>query len=160
MENRKRLAKVQVVIWGRIKDPLKNVGQFLIWLVAISIVISTFNFPILAENEDKPMLNHIPLVLWSVVTMLYFGIRSYRRSRSFDTGIKDGIVAAAIVYAGIALFSVVVADMSREIEMIRHSPVWQLIVLMEAVLLYAGTVIVIEKTLDCTACMAHSQSRE
>ena len=151
MGNWKRLAKVWVDVWGRIKGPLKNIGKFITWLIAFSIIISTFNFPILAESEDMPRLNHIPLVIWSSVTMLYFGIRSYRRSRSFDTSVKDGIAAAAIMYAGIALLSVVITDMSREIETIRHSPVWQFIVLVEVALIYAGTMIVIERTLDGAA---------
>ena len=125
----------------------KYVGLFFLYWLAIGLAVSSFVFPILADEAGQPRLNHIPLVIWSLVTAIAVGVRSYRVSKSLEVSVTDGIVAGAIMYGGIALVSTVVKDMAQDVMAIRSDVFWSVIIAFEIALVSAGTMILIRRSI-------------
>ena len=125
---------------------LKHIGLLVVYWLAVSLAVSTFDFVLMAETQDQPRLNHIPLLIWSLATVVVVGFRSHRITRSLERSVLDGIVAGAIMYGGIALVSVALQDMTRDFEAFRESIFWRVALMLEVALVYAGTMILIRSS--------------
>lgn len=127
--------------------PAKAVGRGLLYYFVVTLVvtlaIASFHPALLADAQGRPILGHITLVIWAVAAMLVVGIRSRIRKKPPKQCIFDGIVAAAITYAAVALVSQVLQDMASELEGIRMPVLWQIVVIIELFVVSVGTVFLI-----------------
>lgn len=123
--------------------PAKAVGRGLLYYLVVTLAIASFHPALLADAQGRPILGHITLVIWAVAAMLVVGIRSRIRKKPPKQCIFDGIVAAAITYAAVALVSQVLQDMASELEGIRMPVLWQIVVIIELFVVSVGTVFLI-----------------
>ena len=128
------------------------VGAFLAYLLTVTVGLSIFQFALVGDETNRPILGHITLLVWSVCAAMFVGVRSYWKRRHFRCSFIDGVVAGVIMYAGIALLSEVLKDMAREVEMIMTSVFWQLAMICEISLVFAGTWILITRETSGDRC--------
>ena len=112
--------------------------------------------PIDAIGKNEPFFNHFFLLVWAVIAMFVTGFWSNSRMKGGKTKrprkiLADAIIAGVVVYSGLALFLIVLGDLYRET--LSASPFrvsdWKVLVfVLESSLLFAGSVVVIRRTID------------
>ena len=123
--------------------PAKAVGQVSLLISVLTLALVSFHPAVVADEQGRPMLGHITLVIWAVAATLIVGIRSYLWNKPIHRCFKDGIVAAAITYGATALVSQVLQDMASELGTIRLSVLWQIAVVIELFVVSVGTLLLI-----------------
>ena len=127
--------------------PAKVVGQVSLLILVLTLALVSFHPALVADEQGRPMLGHITLVIWAVAATLIVGIRSYLWNKPLHTCFKDGIVASAITYGATALVSQVLQDMASELGAIRLSVLWQMVVVIELFVVSCWSS-VLDKSLD------------
>ena len=125
---------------------MKKVVKYLGLYLLFAIAIATLELPLIAKSESQPLWNHVFLTGWGALSLGAVAVRVWRKTKSLSKGLEDGMIAGAIIYAGLALFSTALVDFSA----VGNYPSNYLIILflLESILLFAGTMILIRKSTD------------
>lgn len=125
---------------------LRATGKWFLYWIFYAGAFVTLQMPITANQQDSPLIYHSFLVGWAVAVIIFVTYKVGRKTKSFSKGLVDGIIAGALVYAGLALLSAVVVDFALKVEI---SGIFsQIIFIAEVTLLFLGTVFFIRKETD------------
>ena len=112
------------------------------------MALASFEFVLLPEKAGQSIIwRHFVLVGWAIAGGAYVAFRSRSGESSDGLRITDVLVGAAAAYAAVALVAEVLTDVHREIETFRGSILWQILILVELVLLFEGTRRIIDVTI-------------
>ena len=123
--------------------------KVLIYVSLATLALASFEYLLPSETAEHSILwRHLVLVGWAIAAAAYVAVRTRSNSLSARHRITDMLVAAAIAYAATPLVAETLTDMHRELDTIRSSPLWQILLLVELVLLFEGTRRIIEVTIS------------
>ena len=122
-----------------------RIGKWLLYFLICTAAILSFHPALIADDLGRPILGHLTLVSWAVAVMLFAVFRPRARKKSVACRLADGWIAAAITYAAAGLVSVVLQDWVAEFDVIGRSIGWRLLLVLELLLVFAGTALVIDR---------------